>query len=162
MEFEGTALHEPMVRLQIQGGSYPHQRRSRTELRVRQSQLSQTIQRIHRFGGKILEVQQVSVRAEALSSDRTDRSSERQEIQTSEAVKPQVHPQVDRVEKSKPLSPVYSLFPHGKVDSSKMKPVRRPWVKPLRKGKRPYRQLSLGKQRRQFFRSQALKRRRRR
>lgn len=179
-----------MVRLQVEGGSYPHQRRSRTWLTVRQSELSQTIQRIHRFGGKILEVERLTEGRERTDIPLEDRriseltspessADEREEILEEPApldpqvtapsppeaptapIAPTVKPQSLRVAAVKPLSPVYSWFPQGKVDPSRIKPVRRQGIKRPKRDRRQERKLFLAKQRRQFFRSQPLKRRRR-
>lgn len=191
MGLDDKGLDQPMVRIQVEGGSYPHQRRSRTELTVRQSELSQAIQRIHRFGGKILEVQRVTQgleRSETPMEDRTISESTSQELSTDQreqtreeqaSPNPQftvtsppdagispiaqtVKPQSLRVKSPKPLSPVYSWFPQGKVDPSRIKPVRRQPLQRPKPYQQQYRELSLGKQRRQFFRSQLLTRRRRR
>lgn len=190
MGLEGKALHEPMVRLQIEGGNSPHQRRVRSGLTVRQSQLSQAIQRIHRSGGKILEVQRVtqklekaetttehqaisqsfeSVRTEASLSDQTDRILDREASQNPEPVEVELdppiaqtfQPQARAVAEPTPFSPIYySLFPQRKVDRSRIPPVRRQRMKNSLKRKQLYRTLSPGKQRRRFFRCQPLKRRR--
>ncbi|MDJ1168380.1 phycobilisome linker polypeptide [Roseofilum sp. BLCC_M154] len=190
MGLDDKGLDQPMVRLQVEGGSYPHQRRSRTWLTVRQSELSQAIQRIHRFGGKILEVQPVTQALERSQtpmedgriSELTSQASsadEREEMRGEPAspnaqLTPPLPPEAPMspptqtltqsvpVEAVKPLSPVYSWFPQGKVDPSRIKPVRRQPIKRPKRDRRQGRKLSLGKQRRQFFRSQPLKRRRRR
>lgn len=182
-----------MVRIQVEGGSYPHQRRSQTWLTVRQSELSQAIQRIHRFGGKILEVQRVTQEGERPETPRgdgrisesasqessTDRREQMIEVKEQASPDPQltvtsppdariapitqtVKPPSLGVEGLKGRSPVYSWFPQGKVDPSRIKPVRRQPIKQPKPYQQQYRQLSLGKQRRQFFRSQPLTRRRRR
>ncbi|HBQ98681.1 MULTISPECIES: phycobilisome linker polypeptide [unclassified Roseofilum] len=176
MGLEGKALHEPMVRLQIEGGNSPHQRRVRSGLTVRQSQLSQAIQRIHRSGGKILEVQRVTQKLEkaetttehqaisqSFESVRTEVSQnpEPVEVELDPPIAQTFNPQARAVTEPKPFSPVYySLFPQRKVDWSRIPPVRRQRMKPSLKRKQLYRTLSPGKQRRRFFRCQPLKRRR--
>jgi len=111
MGLEPKSLNQSMVRLQIEGGSYPNQRQARTWLTVRQNQLSQTIQRIHRCGGKILAVEQVEVLSplEIDASPREDRrssdsfesvenresSSDRQVDRSSESPEPPESPDPD-------------------------------------------------------------------
>ncbi|MDJ1178425.1 phycobilisome linker polypeptide [Roseofilum sp. BLCC_M91] len=186
MGLEPKSLHQPMVRLQIEGGSYPNQRHARTGLTVRQSQLSQTIQRIHRFGGKILAVEQVKVfnPFEIEASARDDRgiseAFESVENPESSSDRPPEPPDPDprdseliaqspnskplAVEEPKTPSAVYSRLPGRKVNPSEIKPVRSHRVKTAKSDQKPFRhrQLSRAKQRRLFFRSQPLRRRRRR
>lgn len=179
MGLEPKSLHQPMVRLQIEGGSYPNQRHARTGLTVRQSQLSQTIQRIHRFGGKILAVEQVKVfnPFEIEASARDDRgisdAFESVENPESSSDRPPESPDPDPRDseliapirkETKTRSPVYSRLPGRKVNPSEIKPVRSHRVKTAKSDQKPFRhrQLSRAKQRRLFFRSQPLRRRRRR
>ncbi|MDJ1176662.1 phycobilisome linker polypeptide [Roseofilum capinflatum] len=174
MGLEPKSLNQSMVRLQIEGGSYPNQRQARTWLTVRQNQLSQTIQRIHRFGGKILAVEQVevlsplaidaspredrgssdsfeSVENRESSSDRqVDRSSEPPESPDPDPSDPPVIPESRNskplaVEKSTTRSPVYSLFPGRKVNPSRIKPVRRQHLKPTKPHQKPFRHRQLSR-----------------
>ncbi len=212
--------NQPILLIEVMGGRYPTQRRTRSWLKVPQSQLSQALQKIHRFGGRILRVEPMGEREEgitlrlepsqAISAELfTPQERESPEpapvmsiperVEALELAEISIPPQERESPEPDPVMPVppmrviaieeeenaietiielpkvewertqptriYSLFPPGKVKAGTIKPVCRQWRKKKREACRfwlPSRELSIGKQRRVFFRSQSPRRRRRR
>ncbi|MDJ1182156.1 phycobilisome linker polypeptide [Roseofilum casamattae] len=178
---------ERIWEIEVQGGVYPSARRSRNRLKVSQRQLSTVLQRIHRMGGKILSIKCASSNLSLPLKDGdsigvshpssvmpiSEGDEERATADAPEIAEPEaraiepeptpqrsVQPQVQR-----PVA-VYSLFPRRRIDRWQVQPVRPLRQSLSREKKRRFwycdRQLSIAKVRRQFFSSQALRRRRRR